>query len=447
MATTTRRPTRLDLAEAELRLRHKHRQRQQAPLSPLDWAYAHATLRTADGRTLWYRDAPRGYQDALLADRHPRRLVLKGRQLGISQAVAFEACAEALAGGTVLWISRNGEQASHALRYCYTALDRAPRPAYTTRNTQSLGLANGGTIVTQPATAGAGRGWPATLVILDEMAWQAEADDIYTAVLPTLDETGGRLIALSTPNGRANLFFRLWQRAQSGDEWSRHFLPWSVHPERDAAWAERTRAELGPEAFAQEHDADFVASGAAVFAESDVAALWRLPALLPPEPGHRYVSAWDIARKRDATAGFTFDVSTAPFRVVAFERHLGMDYPRQAERIATRARAYPGRTLVESNGVGDPLIQFLAVPVEEFVTTALSKRNAIDALRLLLERRELVAPRLVEWERELLLYQFDDRNVIQDTVMASAIAALAAGRPVRAFSYATGGSRPVADIR
>lgn len=390
-------------------------------------------LRTADGRVLRYADVARDYQDAILSDPADRIIIAKSRQIGISQTVAFLAAHEVRYGGTVLWISRTGEQATMALDYVYLALDADPeRPAYVLRNRQSCGLANGGRCISQPATAGAGRGIPATLVIIDEQAWQQYARDIYTAVVPTLATSGGRLVVLSTPNGRANLFAELWQAAQDpATGWSAHCLPWSVHPDWDDAWAAARRDELGDEAFAQEHAVDFLVSGAARFDTEDIAALWRMPGFVPPEPEHRYVTAWDIARRRDAFVGFTFDVSTSPFRVVAYERHLRLDYPAQASAIEARHRAYPGRTVVESNGVGDPLIQFLTVRVEEFQTTALSKRNALDALKLLLQRRELISPRIVEWERELTVYQDADAQLQQDTVMASAIAALHAGRPVR----------------
>jgi hypothetical protein len=370
--------------------------------SVYDWTHQHAILRTADGVTLRYHDVARDYQDAILTDAARRLIIAKSRQIGISQTVAFLAAYEARYGGTVLVISRDQDQAAEFLAYVRTALDGdETAPARVGDNKYSLTLANGGRVVTQAATAKAGRGTPATLVIIDEMAWQEYADLIYTAVLPTLATTAGRLVVMSTPQGRANRFYQLWQQAQDGASgWSAHFLPWSVHPDWDEAWAEEQRAVLGDAAFAQEHDVDFAVSGLAVFEPADIAALWRLPAFVAPEPNHRYVTAWDIARKRDAFVGFTFDVSTAPFRVVAYERHVRLDYPQQAARIEARHRRYSGQdetgrvvmscchtTIVESNGVGDPLIQFLSVRVEEFVTTAKTKRNAIDALRLLLSRR------------------------------------------------------------
>lgn len=419
-------------------------------LSPLRFAHDHAVLRTGDGQLLRYGDVARDYQDALLADEASRIIVAKSRQIGISQTVAFIAAAEALNGGTALWISYSGEQASEALDYVYTALSAYPdHPGYAVENQQSLQLRSGGRVVTRGATEKAGRGVAASLVILDEMAWQFYADRIYTAILPTLATTNGRLIVLSSANGRANLFYTLWERlagtlAQvrgsrrwaraTAAGWSCYFLPWQAHPAwgADPDWAERKRRDdnMTDEAFAQEYDVDFLVSGAAVFDPDEIAALWR-GAFAPAEPGHRYVSAFDIGRKRDPFVGFTFDVSTAPFRVVAYQRQLRLPYPDQAGAIEATAAAYPGEVWVESNGVGDPLIGFLRSPVREFVTSALTKRNAVDALKLLVQRRELISPRIPEWERELTLYRRADEQLQQDTVMASAIAALAAGRPVR----------------
>lgn len=409
--------------------------------TPLDWALAHGVIRTADGRALRFGDVARDYQTALLADRHPRRIVAKSRQIGISQTVAFEVAHEALQGGTAVVISRNGEQAALFLDYVYTALSDCDHPAYTSENAQSLEMANGGKVITQPATRSAGRGIPATLVVIDEQAWQEYARLIYTAVLPMLAETGGRLIILSTPQGQDNLFAELWHAAQrEGANWSPHFLPWNVHPvwRETPGWEDARRDELGDEAFAQEHGVDFLRSGANVFDPDEIERMWRLQSFPEPQPNHRYVKGWDIARKQDAFVGFVFDISTSPFQIAHFERHLRLSYPDQAARIETIHAAYPGETWVESNGVGDPLIQFLSIIVKEFTTTALTKRNAIDALKLLMQRDELISPRIPEWARELGIYTRQDQNIMQDTVIAAAIVALAAGRPVQqsyVFNY------------
>jgi len=430
--------------EAEIELEARYGALALVPRPRIDsyaWAHASGTLQTAEGTRYRYADVARDYQDALLRDPARRIIVAKSRQIGISQTVAFIVAAEMLSGGTALVVSRDQGAAAEFLAYVRTALVGDPAaPDLDTDNAYELTLPNGGRAIAQPATRKAGRSIAATLVVLDEQAWQEYAALIWTAILPTLATTNGRLIVLSTPNGYGNLFHQLWEAAKHGDtEWSTHFLPWSVHPDwgRDPDWPAKKQAEdrLTDEQFAQEYGVDFARSGSAVFEPEEVSGLWRMGLIwpgngaLPVVPGHRYVSAWDIARKQDATVGFTLDVSTSPFQVVAYERHQRMSYPDQARIIEGRYKAYPGETWVESNGVGDPLIQFLTVTVHEFQTTALTKRNAIDALKLLMQRHELISPQIGQWSRELLTYQRDDRALVQDTIMAAAIAAAAAGRP------------------
>jgi hypothetical protein len=408
------------------------------PLPALDWAERFALLRTGDGRVLRFGEVGRDYQRDILADVSPRIVILKSRQIGISQTAAFLVAHEARYGGTAVVVSRTEDQAGLFLDYVYTALGGDPDcPGFVSENMFSLELANGGRALTQPASRSSGRGIAATLVVIDEMAWQLYAQQIYTSVLPMLSETGGRLVVLSTPNGQGDQFHQLWQAAQiDGSPWSPHLLPWQVHPVwRDTpGWREERLDELGEVGFAQEHDCDFVASGAAVFDPDEIAKLWRMPALLAPQRDHRYVTGWDIARRRDAFVGATIDVSTSPFQLAAFNRQLHIPYPVQASTIETRHKAYQGTTVVESNGVGDPLIEFLTIAVDPFTTSALTKRQAVDALKLLIQREELIAPDVPETQqlkRELLMYQWDDKNLMQDCVMALAIAALKAGRPVR----------------
>ncbi|KKQ48303.1 MAG: hypothetical protein US68_C0037G0001, partial [Candidatus Shapirobacteria bacterium GW2011_GWE1_38_10] len=75
-------------------------------------------------------------------------------------------------------------------------------------------------------------------------------------------------------------------------------------------------------------------------------------------------TAWDIGRKADATVGITIDYATEPYQIVAFERMERVPYPEQQTAIAKRHVAFPGRTVVEDNGPGDPVVGNLPVKVE-----------------------------------------------------------------------------------
>lgn len=54
------------------------------------------------------------------------------------------------------------------------------------------------------------RQYTASSVLLDEMAFQEHAYDAYAAIKPTIDG-GGRLVCVSTPNGKRNLFYKIIQ--------------------------------------------------------------------------------------------------------------------------------------------------------------------------------------------------------------------------------------------
>ncbi len=107
---------------------------------------------------------------------------------------------------------------------------------------------------------------------------------------------------------------------------------------------------------------------------------------------------------------------------MASERLVGVPYPGIQDMITARGLAYGGRTYVETNGPGDPVLENLGIRATGFVTTARSKVDAITALQMLVERGMLKAD-IPQLDRELRVYRWDDRDLVQDGVMALAIAA------------------------
>lgn len=373
---------------------------------------------------------PYDYQAAFLMDRAPRRLVVKARQIGFSQVIAIEATHKAamVPDSTVLLVSRNQDLAINLLSYCYVALSgvRDEVPELTKQNESEIAFANGSHIKSLPANRSTGRGFAASDIYLDEYAFQAYAEDIYRSLSPAAGH-GGRVTICSTPDGRANHFYQLWAGIDGG-AWSRHFVPWDQCPVYDAAWFARERPKYTAQQWASEYEADFVTSGQAVFNADDIAAAaggWT--GLREPAPDRVYLTAWDIGRRRDATVGITLDITDDVHQVVAFERELGLPFPVIQQRIEQRALEYRGRTFVESNGIGDPVIENLTIPVTPFLTTAKTKTQAITALALAMENATFkhAIPQLA---LEQHLYQWQDEQLVQDCVMAAAIAAYQAAR-------------------
>jgi hypothetical protein len=387
--------------------------------SPILWAAQNATIVTpTEGRTPF---TPYPYQAALLMDRSPRRIVLKARQTGLSNAIAIEALhlATQRPDSTILFVSRNQQAARQLVMYCQYAITglREP-PRLTIENQGELAFANGSRIVSLPANPATGRSFAATAVYLDEFAWSAYDSLIYESVIGTVS-TGGRATVLSTPRGRANMFFRLWAGLEGGD-WSKHQVHWSDCPRYTPAWAERRKAEMDRTSWAQEYECDFVASGDAVFDPDD---LVRCKDGWNPEAAgcERLVTAWDIGRRRDHTVGITLGLRGDTWHEVGFQRVLE-PYPVLQHRIETTHRRSGAETWIESNGVGDPVIENLTVRVRPFVTTVKTKVQAIQSLQLLVEQGRFKYGN-GQLDRELGLYQWDDTDLVQDSVMAAAIAA------------------------
>ena len=100
-----------------------------------------------------------------------------------------------------------------------------------------------------------GRSLTATLVILDEWAFQQWASDIWDAAYPTINRpTGGQVIGLSTMK-RATLFESIWKAAVQGlNSFTHIFLPWNTDPRRTKEWYEQTKKDL-PQSYMQEYPA------------------------------------------------------------------------------------------------------------------------------------------------------------------------------------------------
>lgn len=390
--------------------------------SPLIWALEAVRLPTQEGSTPFCQ-AVYPYQAALLADRSPRQLVLKARQVGITTAAAIRIAHECIyqPRSLALIVSRDQSAAQEVIRQVLGIMDELDDPPERIKESLSeVGLANGSRIVSQAATAKAGRGLRATSVVLDEVAFMEYAERIYRAASPTLSR-GGRLTIISTPSGQANLFYRLWQ-GQEGGSWSKHRIHWRECPAFDDAWYERERSRYTLEQWGSEYECDFIQSGGGAFNPDDVDAMregWL--GLQAPQADRRYVSGWDIGRRRDPTVGITLDITELPFQVVAYERLMRAPFAQTQAAIDARADRYGGFTLVESNSIGDPVIEGLSCRVTPFVTSAKSKADMLTRLVRAVEQGELKCG-VEQVLGELKGYQWEDANIVQDSVIALAIA-------------------------
>ena len=196
-------------------------------------------------------------------------IILKSRQLGISTLSAAYSLWMMLFQNdkNILVIATSKDTAKNLItkvRIMYEALPAWLKTAIVENNKLSLIFKNGSQIKAIASNESAGRSEALSLLIIDEAAFIEKIDTIWTAAQQTL-ATGGRCLAISTPNGVGNWFHKTWIDAQDGlNKFNTVKLHWTCHPERDQEWRDEQTKNLGPTQAAQECDADFLSSGRSV---------------------------------------------------------------------------------------------------------------------------------------------------------------------------------------
>ena len=201
--------------------------------------------------------------------KHDYNVVLKSRQLGISTLSAAYSLWMMLFQNdkNVLCIATTKDTAKNLVtkvRIMYEGLPSWLKTQIVENNKLSLIFKNGSQIKAIASNESAGRSEALSLLILDEAAFIDKIDTIWTAAQQTL-ATGGRCLAISTPNGVGNWFHKTWIDAKDGvNKFNTVKLHWSAHPDRGQDWRDEQDKNLGPSQAAQECDADFLSSGRSI---------------------------------------------------------------------------------------------------------------------------------------------------------------------------------------
>jgi hypothetical protein len=201
-----------------------------------------------------------------LLQKHDYTIINKSRQLGLSTLTSafslwmmlFEQDKNILVLATTQATAKNMVT---KVRFAYDNLPSWMKLPVMEHNRLSLRLKNGSQIKAVSAATDSARSEAVSLLVIDEAAFIEKIEEIFTAAQQTL-ATGGRCIAISTPNGVGNWFHKEFTRAQIGEnKFTPIALPWTVHPERSQDWRDEQTAQLGTRAAAQECDCDFTTSG------------------------------------------------------------------------------------------------------------------------------------------------------------------------------------------
>jgi hypothetical protein len=285
----------------------------------------------------------------------------------------------------------------------------------------------------------AGRSRKYKRVIIDEAGLVKRLMEAWhAAIRPTLADLAGDAWLAGTPKGR-NGFWELWSLGSTDPSWAHWQMPTDANPfiPRDEILA--MRASMPALVVAQEVDAEFTEGELTLFAIADIdraAQPYDLPST------GQWLTTVDVGRRRDATVINTFDISQRPYRRVDFDRLERVPYPLIQQHIEAQSRRWPGALVIESNGVGDPLIENLDVQAEPFITTARSKLQALQALQLLFEQGNIAATWDARERAALIGCSWDEQHTPDEIMSLAIFASVVMQGMEEAAAPAIGGQRP-----
>ena len=130
---------------------------------------------------------------------------LKARKVGVTSyfEARFVHSAQFHPGSVLPVISQGELEAKKVIADCKFIWEHLPdhlRSDLVLDNTEALKFKDGGIIQSFPATAKAGRSFTGTEILFDEADFHAEFEASYNALLPLIQDTGGKLFAVSTAN-------------------------------------------------------------------------------------------------------------------------------------------------------------------------------------------------------------------------------------------------------
>ena len=386
------------------------------------------------------------FQDELLKDFNDYRfnVILKARQLGISTITAgyvvwmllfhrdknvlVMATKFSTAGNLVNKVKKIMKNLPDWLRIANIEID----------NRTSFVLSNGSQIKASSTSGDAGRSEALSLLVLDEAAHIEGLEELWTGLYPTLS-TGGRCIALSTPNGVGNWFHKTCTDAEAGvNNFHLTNLPWNVHPERDIEWFKKETKNMSRRQIAQELECNFNTSGETVIDGEDIE--WLLSLVKEPkyrtgfdrnfwiweeyDPSCNYLMVADVARG-DGEDYSTFHIIQLETLSVIGEYHGKPNPDLFASMINQIGREFGNAMLVvENNNIGfavlDKLIEaqypnlYHSIKstheyIEQHVADTIT--NSVPGFSTSMKTRPLIIAKLEEFIRNKLIKIYSTRTI------------------------------------
>lgn len=157
------------------------------------------------------------------------------------------------------------------IRFAFELLPNYLKPGVKGWGKTSVEFENGCKIEASTTSTDSGRGKSISCLIVDEMAHVDDLEQFFESVYPTISSSKkAKMFAISTPKGKNNLFFKLYDGAiKQTNGWHPEKVNWDEVPGRDEKWKHLTLQTMGSlRSFQQEFEnAFFDDSGEVSFSE------------------------------------------------------------------------------------------------------------------------------------------------------------------------------------
>jgi len=265
------------------------------------------------------------------------------------------------------------------------------------------------------------RGRKFHLVIVDEAAFIPDLEDGWNnSIRPTLTDYEGKAVFLSTPRGK-NFFYSLFMK-QGENDWQSFKFSTYDNPHINPREIDEARIQLPEVVFEQEYMANPSENSANPFGNAFIK---RCVKPISAQPIVCY--GIDLAKSVD----FTVIIGLDKDGNVAYFDRFKMDWHNTKETIK---RLPPAPIVVDSTGVGDPILEDLlreGVNIVGLKFTSQSKQQLMEGLASAIQQGRIGFPEgVIVDELDVFEYQFTSHGVRysapsgfhDDTVMALALA-------------------------
>ena len=330
------------------------------------------------------------------------RLTVKGRQVGCSSSLAWEALAIAILypDRTILFVSASERQATELLEYVKKAFYNKEFGLRLTEETKtSIKFSNGSRILSLPNNPNTVMGFRADDVYVDEFAFYERDRQMIDAILPSTSH-GGRLTIWSRPAGKSGRFYSLYDEAKRGlNDFVVFEFPYTVV--EDETYRESVlsiKKTMDDASFLSTYMCQFVDDKISFFPYELINKVVNDDLNQTPHFAMQLEIGIDFGKKIDSTVITIIELRDGKRFVRKIIELLGITYTEQLKQIIQICKEYnPIQVKIDATGIGERLYEELREElggiIIPYIFTTQIKQMLITDLKIAMEDRKIEIPK------------------------------------------------------